>query len=158
MDILTVNVKKMRRGSKIPKKATDGSMGYDVYASAILDKETCRSCRSFPVEIHPGTSVLFGTGIGMEIPNIPVAIIPRSGLAMKHNIEVGCPGAPIDPDYRGEIKVLLRNLGQNGFSVDRGMRIAQLVFYTDKIIVLREVKELSKTKRGSEGLGSTGLY
>ena len=159
MRCLAVNVKKVREDSKIPRKGTDGSKGFDVYASVALDKETCRENGNFPVEIKPGENALFGIGVRMQIPeSTPAAIFSRSGLAMKYDIEVACPGAPIDPDYRGEIRVLLRNLGQNSFLVDRNMRIAQLAFLTDKIIILKEVKRLSKTERGAKGFGSTGVY
>src|SRR3989338_3526784 len=137
MSRLAVNVKKVREDSKIPRKGTDGSKGFDVYASVALDKETCRENGNFPVEIKPGENALFGIGVCMEIPeSTPAAIFSRSGLAMKYDIEVACPGAPIDPDYRGEITVLLRNEGKNSFWINKNMRIAQLVIFTDKIIIL----------------------
>lgn len=156
---IIVKVQKIREDSKIPERATEGAIGFDVYASVVLDKNTRQECGNFPIEIKSGESLLLGIGVCMEIPRfVPAAIFSRSGLAMRYDIEVGCPGAPIDPDYRGEIAVLLRNKGKDSFLINKNMRIAQLVIFTDKIVILKEVKRLSKTKRGDKGLGSTGLY
>ena len=156
---IVIKVRKIREDSKIPERFTKEAIGFDVYSSIVLDKNTRRECGSFPTEIKPGESLFLGIGDCMEIPKfVPAAIFSRSGLAMKYDIEVGCPGAPIDPDYRGEITVLLRNEGKNSFWINKNMRIAQLVIFTDKIIILEEVKELSETERGDKGHGSTGLY
>ena len=156
-----VKVKKIRPDSKIPERTTEESSGYDVYASVVLDKDTGEviSDLSEPVEIKPGENVLFGIGISLEIPKTHHAtIISRSGLASKYNVEVGNPGAPIDSDYRGEITVLLRNLGKESFVVDKGMRIAQIIFVKKETPLLEEADKLSETKRGVGGRGSTGLY
>jgi dUTP pyrophosphatase len=82
---------------------------------------------------------------------------PRSGLALKHGITV--PNAPgtIDPDYRGEVKVILRNLSDSAFRIERGERVAQLVFARFEVPDLDEVDSLGNTGRGSDGFGSTGL-
>jgi len=159
--MIRVEVQKIRPDSEIPQRATEGSSGYDVYASVVLDKETREviSDLSEPVEIKPGESVLFGMGVCLEIPETHHAkIVSRSGLAGKYNIEVGNPGAPIDSDYRGEITVLLRNFGNKSFTVGKHMRIGQMIFEKKETPLLVEVEELSETKREDRGRGSTGLY
>jgi len=160
MDFM-IRAKKIGEDSKIPKLFTDGSSGYDIYAYRVLDRKTKEIISDLqePAEIKPGESVLFGTGICLEIPETHHAVVAsRSGLASEYDIEVGDPGAPIDSDYRGEITILLRNFGKESFMVSKGMRIAQMVFQSRMTASLVEVKELSKTERGGKARGSTGLY
>jgi dUTP pyrophosphatase len=97
--------------------------------------------------------------LAIEIPPTHHATIDsRSGLATKRDIEVGCPGAPIDSDYRGEFTILLRNFGRRSFKVEKFMKIAQLIVQPRILVKWVESTELSKTERGDKGHGSTGLY
>ncbi|MDO4732018.1 MAG: dUTP diphosphatase [Bacillota bacterium] len=111
-----------------------------------------------PVLLQPGCRALIPTGLVMELPQgFEGQVRPRSGLAMKQGITVlNAPGT-IDADYRGEVKVLLINLGQEVFSVERGMRIAQLVIAPVSQMQIELSAALSETQRGSGGFGSSGL-
>jgi dUTP pyrophosphatase len=132
-------------GLPLPRYASEDAAGLDVSAAEELTLE-------------PGQRHAVATGFAIEIPRgFEVQVRPRSGLAFKHGITcLNTPGT-IDSDYRGEVKVILVNLGQEPFEVRRGERIAQLV----PAPVLRadfvEVGELSETARGAGGLGSTGV-
>ncbi len=110
-----------------------------------------------PEILAPGARVLIATGFALELPaGFEAQIRPRSGLALKHGVTVlNAPGT-IDADYRGEVKVLLINLGQKPFEIVRAMRIAQLVVQRVSRASLREVEELSQSARGPGGFGSTG--
>ena len=102
------------------------------------------------------TSVI-PTGISLAIPeNFEIQIRPRSGLAAKNQISVLNTPGTIDADYRGEIKVILINLGKKTFLIEKGARIAQMVLCPIEKAKIREVENLEKTKRGSGGFGSTG--
>ena len=131
-------------GLPLPRYASEDAVGLDVTAAEDLTLE-------------PGQRHAVATGFAIEIPRgYEVQVRPRSGLAMKNGITcLNTPGT-IDSDYRGEVKVILVNLGQEPFQVGRGERIAQLV----PAPVLRanfvEASELSGTERGSGGFGSTG--
>jgi dUTP pyrophosphatase len=111
-----------------------------------------------PVTIPPGERRLIPTGFALAMPNgLEAQIRPRSGLAFKHGITtLNTPGT-VDADYRGEVKVLLVNLGSEAFVVQRGERIAQMVFQTVPDIHLAEVRELDETARGAGGFGHTGV-
>jgi len=109
------------------------------------------------VVIAPGERVLVPTGFAIELPEgYEAQVRPRSGLALRHGITL--PNAPgtIDADYRGEIKVILMNLGEAAFTVERGERIAQLVVAPVSRVVWAEVSELGETQRGDGGFGHTG--
>jgi dUTP pyrophosphatase len=110
-----------------------------------------------PVVLSPGERALIPTGFAMAMPKeLEAQIRPRSGLAYKHGITcLNSPGT-IDADYRGEVKVLLINLGQEPFTIERGERIAQMVFQRVPQVVLEEVSELTDTLRGEGGFGHTG--
>jgi len=131
----------------LPLKMSAGASGYDVHAAV-----------AEPVEIPPGERRLIPTGFALAMPNgLEAQIRPRSGLAYKHGITtLNTPGT-IDADYRGEVKVLLVNLGLEPFVVRRGERIAQMVFQTVPDIDLAEVRELDETERGAGGFGHTGV-
>ena len=130
-----------------PEKATKGSAGFDLLAS-IND----------PVEISPGRSLLVPCGFSLQMPtNFEAQVRPRSGLALKNSITVLNTPGTIDSDYRGEICVILINHGQMSFKINRGMRIAQIIFKETPEVNLVEVDELDNTKRGSGGFGSTGV-
>ncbi len=110
-----------------------------------------------PLTLAPGARALIPTGFAMELPEgYEAQIRPRSGLAFKHGVTVlNAPGT-IDSDYRGEVKVLLINLGDEPFRIERGMRIAQLVIQPVSHATLIEADELSTSERGTGGFGSTG--
>lgn len=110
-----------------------------------------------PLTLAPGARALIPTGFAMELPEgYEAQIRPRSGLAFKHGVTVlNAPGT-IDADYRGEVKVLLINLGDEPFRIERGMRIAQLVIQPVSHATLIEADELSTSERGTGGFGSTG--
>ena len=131
-------------GLPLPAYATAGAAGMDVVAAE-------------DVELAPGARHAVATGFAMAIPEgYEVQVRPRSGLALKHGITcLNTPGT-IDSDYRGEVKVILANLGQEPFRVVRGERIAQLVPAPVLRATLDEVHSLDDTARGAGGFGSTG--
>jgi dUTP pyrophosphatase len=110
-----------------------------------------------PLTLSPGARALVPTGLVIELPpGLEAQIRPRSGLAFKHGVTIlNAPGT-IDADYRGEIKVLVINLGQEPFAIPRGLRIAQMVVAPVTRVDLREAAELSASPRGAGGFGSTG--
>jgi dUTP pyrophosphatase len=141
-----IQVKKLSASVSIPKYETPGSSGMDI--AAYIEKN---------IIIYPGENALVPTGFSISIPiGYEVQIRPRSGLAVKKNITVLNTPGTIDADYRGEIKVILINLGKEKFIIENGDRIAQMVICPVVQADLEEVKELSDTKRGSGGFGSTG--
>ena len=131
-------------GLPLPSYATPGAAGMDVVAAEDLT-------------LSPGQRHAVATGFAIAIPEgYEVQVRPRSGLALKHGVTcLNTPGT-IDHDYRGEVKVILANLGSEPFDVRRGERIAQLVPAAVQKARFREVAELSKTGRGAGGFGSTG--
>jgi len=131
----------------IPSYMTEGSSGMDLYAN--IESE---------IVIKPGHPILVPTGIKIELPsNYEGQIRPRSGLALKHGITVLNSPGTIDSDYRGEIKVILINLGKKDFVITRKMRIAQLVIAKVWQAQIIEVEELGDSERGAGGFGHTGL-
>ncbi len=107
--------------------------------------------------LEAGEIRLVSTGLVMELPEgVECQVRPRSGLSLKHGITLPNSPGTIDPDYRGELKVIMQNLGKEPFALERGARIAQLVFARFETPEVSEVEELSSTKRGSSGFGSTG--
>lgn len=158
---IPVKYKKVAPEAKLPQLATDGSVGYDVFVCRILDKQTRDVIDNLEkdIEIKPGESILLGSGIAMEIPLTHFAtIFSRTGSAVKYDIESGHPGAPIDPDYRGEFTVFIRNVGKESFKVEKFIKIAQLIFIPRIVVEWLEAEKLSDTERGKQGLGHTGLY
>lgn len=132
-------------GLPLPAYASDGAAGMDVVAAE-------------SVTLRPGQRAAIATGMAFAIPpGWEIQVRPRSGLALKNGITcLNTPGT-IDSDYRGEVKVILANLGDEYFEVKRGDRIAQLVPAQVQRAVLAEVDELDETRRGSGGFGSTGM-
>ncbi len=109
------------------------------------------------VTLAPGARALIPAGFSMELPEgFEAQIRPRSGLALKHGVTVLNSPGTIDADYRGEVKVLLINHGDEPFEIERGMRIAQMVVQPVSRAELVEVKELNESARGAGGFGSTG--
>ncbi|MDP2208008.1 MAG: dUTP diphosphatase [Bacteroidota bacterium] len=130
----------------LPNYATPGSAGMDLCAALNSD-----------VILKPNDSYLIPTGFKIELPEgYEAQVRPRSGLAIKHNIIVLNSPGTIDSDYRGEIKVILKNLGDKDFIVKNGDRIAQLVIASYVRIEWDEVEKVNETKRGSGGFGHTG--
>ena len=135
-------------GLALPSYETAGAAGMDLRAAVAEDR---------PMLILPGKRGLVPTALVLEIPDgFEGQIRPRSGLALKHGITcLNTPGT-IDSDYRGEVKVLLVNLGEDDFTVTRGMRIAQIVFAEVARMATEERGLSGGTLRGSGGFGSTG--
>ena len=111
-----------------------------------------------PVTLSPGEYAVVPTGFAFALPDgYEAQVRPRSGLAARHGVTVlNAPGT-VDPDYRGEVKVPLVNLGTAAFEIERGMRIAQMVIAPVARALLAEVDELPQTARGTGGFGSTGI-
>ena len=140
-------IKRLSKNIPLPKYETEGSSGMDLAANV----------RQL-VEIQPGKSAIIPTGLAVSLPkNYEIQIRPRSGLAAKNGISVLNTPGTIDADYRGELKVILINLSEKIFKVEKGLRIAQMVLCPVTKAVLKEVDELEKTERGSDGFGSTGI-
>ena len=144
--MVKVLVKKLDPNVKLPSYKTEGSSGMDLMANI---NET--------IIIPPKTSKLIPTGLSVAIPNdCEIQIRPRSGLAVKSNISVLNTPGTIDSDYRGELKIILYNHGDNDFKVNNNDRIAQMVLVPILKINLEETEDLPGTLRGSGGFGSTG--
>ena len=140
-------VKRLRDGAVIPKRATEGSAGHDLYA--LLNT---------PVTIRPGGLVKIPTGIAIELPSADYAafVYARSGLAIKFGIAPSnCVGV-VDSDYRGELIVGLTNHGSQPYTIENGERIAQLIIAPVVLPEILECDELGNTKRSAGGFGSTG--
>lgn len=131
----------------LPRKMSEWAAGFDLQAAV-----------GEPVTLNPGERKLIPTGFAMAMPaNLEAQIRPRSGLAFKHGItSLNSPGT-IDADYRGEVKVLLINHGQEPFVITRGERIAQMVFHEIPQVDIQEAEELPDTVRGAGGFGHTGV-
>lgn len=131
----------------IPQKMSEWAAGFDLQAAV---EES--------IELQPGERKLIPTGFAMAMPGeLEAQIRPRSGLAYKHGITcLNSPGT-IDADYRGEVKVLLVNLGQEPFTITRGERIAQMVFQLVPAVSIIEAEVLPETVRGAGGFGHTGV-
>jgi len=143
---ITVEVKRLPHGAglPLPAYATDGAAGMDVVSAE-------------EVTIAPGARHAVATGLALAIPQgYEIQVRPRSGLALKHGITVPNTPGTIDSDYRGELKVILINLGHEPFAIARGDRVAQLVLAPVVQAAWDEVAELDATARGEGGFGSTG--
>jgi dUTP pyrophosphatase len=144
MTAFTIRIQRLPHGEglPLPAYATDGAAGMDVVAAEAL---------------APGARAAVATGFAFAIPDgFEVQVRPRSGLALKHGITcLNTPGT-IDSDYRGEVKVILINLGDAPFPIARGDRIAQIVPAPVQRAALESVEILEDTARGSGGFGSTG--
>lgn len=129
----------------LPSRGTPRAAGYDI-----------RSAED-EVVLQPGEIRLVSTGLVMELPEgMECQVRPRSGLALKHGITLPNSPGTIDPDYRGELRIIMQNLGTKAVTLIRGERIAQLIFARFEAPEVLEVDELSETERGEGGFGSTG--
>jgi dUTP pyrophosphatase len=148
MNTLTVPLRRLPHAADLPLPtyATAQSAGVDLVA-AITDSVT----------LLPGARTLIPTGLCMGLPDgFEAQVRPRSGLAIKNGITLLNTPGTIDADYRGEVQVILVNLGQEPFVITRGMRIAQMVIAPVLQVRWQEVADLESTERGSNGFGSTG--
>tara|TARA_B100001121_G_scaffold266276_1_gene248790 strand:- start:1462 stop:1902 length:441 start_codon:yes stop_codon:yes gene_type:complete len=140
-------IKRLSKTVSLPKYETDGSSGIDLAANV-----------SENIKIKPGQTEIIPTGLAISIPkNFEIQIRPRSGLAAKNQITVLNTPGTIDADYRGEIKVILINHGNKSFTIEKGLRVAQMVVCPIIKANLKEVETLDETHRGSGGFGSTGI-
>ncbi len=147
--MVKVKVKRLSHaeGIELPSYATPHSAGLDLRAA--IDE---------PITLKPMERALIPTGFIFEIPEgYEGQVRPRSGLAVKKGITVLNSPGTIDADYRGEVKVILINLGQEEVKIERGERIAQLIIAPVSRVELVEVEEVSATARGDGGFGSTGI-
>lgn len=136
-------------GLPLPAYATAGAAGLDL---------PCALAEDAPLTLAPGSIAAVPTGFALALPEgYEGQVRPRSGLALKHGITVLNSPGTIDWDYRGEVKVILVNLGREPFAFTRGMRIAQLVVAPVTQIMLAESGDLVESARGAGGFGSTGL-
>jgi dUTP pyrophosphatase len=149
MTPVTVSVRRLPHGRDLPLP------GYETPHSAGMDLTAAVDA---PVALAPGQRALVPTGIAVALPDgYEAQIRPRSGLALRHGVTlVNTPGT-IDADYRGEIGIILINTGDAPFTVERGMRIAQMVVGPVTRVAWREVDALPETERGAGGFGSTGV-
>ena len=146
MDV-TVRIKRdeTARDLPLPSYATPGAAGLDIRAAEDVD-------------IEPGDRAAVGTGMRLEIPEgFEGQVRPRSGIALKHGVTLLNSPGTVDSDYRGEVRVIMINLGNEKFSVRRGDRIGQIVFAPCARAKIEETGELSGTSRSSGGFGSTGI-
>lgn len=149
MSDVRVDVVRLEHGQDLPLPAyaTPDSAGMDLL-----------SAEAESVTIDPGKRAMLATGIAIQLPGgFEAQVRPRSGLAAKHGITVLNSPGTIDADYRGEIKVILVNLGDQPVTLARGERIAQMVVAPVTRISLNEVKTLDNSARGAGGFGSTGI-
>ena len=142
--MIKILIKRLSKEISLPKYETSGSSGMDLGSN-------------IGANISPGKIAIIPTGLALSIPKgFEAQIRPRSGLAAKKKISVLNTPGTIDSDYRGEIKVILINLGEEIFKVEKGLRIAQMVFCPIVQAQFREVDDLNETERGKGGFGSTG--
>ena len=144
---MELKIKKLREGAHIPKRATNGSAGMDLYA-----------CIEQPITLEPGQLAIVPTGIAIELPDSSCAALlyARSGLGVKHGICLSNGVGVIDSDYRGEVCAGLCNVSDKPYVIEPNERVAQMVIapvFTPDIV---EADELSDTQRGAGGFGSTG--
>lgn len=146
--MITIKVKRLEHseGLPLPQLMTAGAAGAD-FTAAVTESVT----------LQPGEYGMIPTGLSVEIPlGYEMQVRPRSGLAAKHGVTVLNTPGTVDADYRGEVKVILINLGKEPFEITRGMRIAQSVIAEVPQVEYVEVRELSETHRGEGGFGHTG--
>lgn len=150
MTTIDVRITRLAHGQDLPLPSyqTAHAAGLDLIAAVPADK---------PLTLAPGARALVPTGLAIALPEgMEAQVRPRSGLAVKNGVTVlNAPGT-IDADYRGEVQVLLVNLGAEPFAITRGMRIAQMIVAPVVRAQLREVAALDETARGAGGFGSTG--
>lgn len=142
-----LKIQKLKENATVPKRATRGSAGMDLYA-----------CINEPVTLAPGELLTVPTGIAAQLPSEKYAIFifARSGLGIKHGICLSNGVGVVDSDYRGEICVGLCNVSNNPYTIDPNERIAQMVIMPVSVMNIKEAEALDETQRGIGGFGSTG--
>jgi dUTP diphosphatase len=141
---MKLKIKKLKSDAILPSYAREGDAGLDLFAAA-------------QIVLAPGKSALVPTGIAVELPpGTEAQVRPRSGLALKHSLTVLNTPGTVDEGYRGEVGVILINHGASPFTVEPGMKIAQMVVSPRIQVDVEEVAELNDTQRGAGGFGSTG--
>ena len=144
--MIKVLIKKLNSSVKLPSYKTNGASGMDLMAW--IEK---------PINLEPGKSCLVPTGLSVAFPKeYEIQIRPRSGLAAKNNISILNTPGTIDSDYRGEVKIILFNHGNENFIINKNDRIAQMVLTPIIKMELEETSELPNSIRGEDGFGSTG--
>lgn len=143
---MKISIQRLASDLPLPAYATDGAAGLDLHAA---EERT----------LAPGERAAIACGIAIALPSgFEAQIRPRSGLALKSGITVLNTPGTIDSDYRGEIKAILINHGQEPFAITRGMKIAQMVIARHEAVEWSEINELPASDRGTGGFGSTGLH
>lgn len=151
--MLTLKVRLMHPEAQLPKRMTEGSVGFDLYAAESVTIPGAFAREGGGVDIGRG---LVPIGIEIELPEGTLGrIASRSGLSVRYNIEVGAGW--VDHDYRGSIVVELKNFSSIPYKVNVGDRVAQLIILSVVVADVELTTEIGNTKRGSSGLGSTGL-
>jgi dUTP pyrophosphatase len=150
MSAIDVRIVRLPHGADLPLPAYQSAQAAGLDLMAAVPADT-------PVVLAAGARALIPTGVAIALPaGLEAQVRPRSGLAARHGITVLNSPGTIDADYRGEVQVILVNLGQEAFAVTRGMRIAQIVISEIVSAHLHEVSALDLTPRGDGGFGSTG--
>ena len=146
---MEIKIKKLKENAKIPKRATSGSAGMDLYA-----------CIDEPITLAPGQLAIVPTGIAIALPDNTCAafLYARSGLGVKHGICLSNGVGVIDSDYRGEICAGLCNVSDKPYTIERDERVCQMVIAPVLTPDVVEVNELDDTDRGEGGFGSTGKH
>ncbi len=146
---MELKIKKVRPNAKIPKRATNGSAGMDLYA-----------CIDESITLNPGQLVMIPTGIAIELPDNTCAafLYARSGLGVKHGVCLSNGVGVIDSDYRGEVCAGLCNVSDKPYTIEPDERVAQMVIAPVLTPDIVEVDDLSDTNRGKGGFGSTGTF
>ena len=151
MNKIALEVTRLAHGADLPLPSyqSEGAAGLDLLAAVAAEA---------PVVLAPGARALIPTGIAIALPaGVEGQIRPRSGLALRHGVTVLNSPGTIDSDYRGEIQIILINLGAGPFTIIRGLRVAQLIIAPVLQAVMRERVNLDETTRGVAGFGSTGM-
>lgn len=142
---------------RIARRVEDADLPLPTYESEGAAGMDVRACMEVPLTLAPGETALIPTGFSIAVPRgYEAQVRPRSGLALRHAISLSNTPGTIDSDYRGEVKIILINHGAEPFTVEHGMRIAQLVVAPVTRVQWEEVPELPGTDRGEGGFGSTG--
>lgn len=151
MSMVEIRMLRLPHGADLPLPTYQSALasGFDLMAAVPAE---------MPVVIVPGGRAIIPTGLALALPpGFEAQVRPRSGLAARHGITVLNTPGTVDADYRGEVQVILVNLGQEPFAVERGMRIAQMIIAATMQATICEVASLDETIRGAGGFGSTGI-
>ena len=159
---MELKFKKLHKDAVIPKYQTKGSAGFDFHALLVKDygenSNSTDSADEMYTWIEPNSQKIIDTGLSVAVPpGYELQVRPRSGLSFKSQITVTNAPGTIDSDYRGQIKIILFNLGDKPFYIDNGDRIAQGVVNKIEQFKIQEVEDLDETERGTGGFGSTGV-